>query len=88
MSLRTVADETPSACRSTSAFEPTGSSGGHVVLDDGAQHVELAIVEHSDLLPRWHSLWPSAKSTPIDDAGRVHAADPGQTPGTCNDERP
>ena len=49
MSLRIVAGETPRLCRSTSALEPTGSLGGDVVLDDRAQHVELAVLEHAHL---------------------------------------
>ena len=46
MSLRTVAGETPSRCRSTSALRADRLLGGHVVLDDGAEHGELAVLQH------------------------------------------
>ena len=46
MSLRTVAAETPRWCRSSSALEPTGSEVCDVVLDDGAQHAQPAVLTH------------------------------------------
>ena len=39
--------ETPRWCRSTSALRADRLLGGDVVLDDRAQHVELAVVDHA-----------------------------------------
>ena len=61
MSLRIVAGDTPRECRSTRFLEPDRLLGAHVVLDDRAQHGELAVVEHCCAslgrarVPRWHS---------------------------------
>ena len=59
MSLRTVAGETPQVVPLDQGLAADRLLGGDVVLDDGAQHLELAVVKgHTHLLGSlsdWHS---------------------------------